>query len=62
MIIFTYNLKQLIMKKLFNFNVLYVSIIIVLLFFKPTNYYLWILLIFQILIFFVHGKENFLKR
>jgi hypothetical protein len=50
------------MKNLFNFNVLFVITIITLLFFKPTNYYLWILLIFEVLIFFIHGKENFLKR
>jgi hypothetical protein len=50
------------MKNLFNFNVLFVITIIILLFFKPMNYYLWILLILQVLIFFVHGKKNFLKR
>jgi hypothetical protein len=50
------------MKNLFNFNVLFVITIIILLFFKPTSYWLWIFLILEILIFFVHGKKNFLKR
>ena len=51
-----------IMKNLFNFNVIYSIALIILLFFKPTSYFVWILVLIQVLIFFIHGKENFLKR
>jgi hypothetical protein len=50
------------MKNLFNFNVLFVIAIIVCLFFKPGNPAIWSLLVFEISIFLVHGKKNFLKR
>lgn len=50
------------MKKFFNFNVLFFITVVICLMIYPTNPWLWAYLIFEIAIFFVHGKKNFLNR
>ena len=50
------------MKTFFNFNVLFFIAIMAGLIINPISIGLWIMFIFQVLIFIVKGKKNFLNR
>ena len=50
------------MKNLFNFNVLFMIVLIIGIIYNPKNPVLFVLLTFEMLILIVHGKKNFLKR